>query len=46
MAVSDVKEFVEFLHAQARKHSKDIWFGDDPLDELRAHAWSESKSKA
>ena len=44
-AVFDVREFIEFLHRQARKHTEDIWFGEIPWDGLRAHAMSDSRTK-
>jgi len=45
-AALDVREFIEFLHAQAVKHIKDIWFGNEPLGGIRWHASSDSKVKA
>jgi hypothetical protein len=45
-AVKDVKEAIEFLHAQACKHTEDMWFGKDPWDDFRAHASSDSRTKA
>jgi hypothetical protein len=45
-AVLDVREFIEFLHSQAREHAEHIWLGEDPWDAFRAHAWSESRTKA
>lgn len=45
-AVTDVKEVIEFLHAQARKHTEEMWFKREPFDEFRAHADSDSRTKA
>ncbi len=45
-AVDDVQEFIRFIHSQARKHTEDIWFREDPLDDFRAHAMSDSRTKA
>jgi hypothetical protein len=44
-AVHDVNEFITFLHSQARKHTKDIWFGKTPWDDFRGHAMSDSSTK-
>lgn len=45
IAVADVKEFVEFLHKQAAKHTKDIWFGEEALTGIRGYSWSDSRVK-
>jgi hypothetical protein len=44
-AVLDVTKFIKFLHSQAAKQTKDIWFGDEPLVGMRWHASSHSKVK-
>jgi hypothetical protein len=46
IAVADVKEFIEFLHKQAAKHTKDIWFGKEALAGITAHSFSDSRLKA
>jgi len=45
IAVADVKEFIEFLHKQAVKHTRDIWFGKEALTGIRGHAWGDSRVK-
>jgi hypothetical protein len=42
-AVLDVRKFIEFLHYQAVKRTKDIWFGDDPLRGIQWHASADSR---
>ena len=45
IAISDVREFIEFLHVQAMKRSSDIWFGDEPLDGIHSHSSGDSRVK-
>lgn len=42
IAIADVKEFIEFLHKQAAKHTKDIWFGEKALTGIRGYSSSHS----
>jgi len=44
-AVDDIKEVIEFLHAQACEQAEDMWFGRNPWDDFRAHADSDSRTK-
>jgi hypothetical protein len=46
ITIMDVKSFMEFLHSQARNHTEDMWFGEDPWDAFIAHAMSDSKMLA
>ena len=45
-AVSDVKEFIEFLHNLAGKQTEDILFGKDPFEGFMQHADSDSRTSA
>jgi hypothetical protein len=42
-SILDVRRFIRFLHEQARNQTNDIWFGKDPFDPIRGHAWSDSR---
>jgi hypothetical protein len=44
-AVSDVREFIEFLHREAMNKTRDIWFGYGPLNGIRRHSSSDSRLK-
>jgi len=44
-AVKDVREFIEFLHAQAARHTKDIWFGKEALEGIRGYSSGDSRAK-
>lgn len=43
MAVSDVQQFIEFLHRQAMTQKSDLGFGEDPFDGFMGQASSYSR---